>query len=458
MNNKKLLLVFENKLDGKSLQELLESWGYIVFLLTSPEIAIKMINSENPHIIIIESKFEKIDSIELLKTIKSTYEIPVIFMEKEGSIEQAVLALKIGAHDYFSQPLDIVRLNKVLENISRNLDIIEEAFKLKEQLNNLRSINSQLIGSSPKMNEIFNQIEICAPSQASVFITGSSGTGKELVARAIHNLSPRRNGHFIAINCSAIPENLLESEIFGHEKGSFTGAIKRKEGCFELANNGTFFLDEITEMAPDLQSKLLRVLENGTFRRVGGTEEISSNVRVLTASNSNVVDAIKAGRFREDLYYRLNVFLLELPSLKDRTSDIPLLVQHFIEEFNLKTNKNILSATPEVFEILKSYDWPGNVRELKNVVERAVILTKTNVIDTEDLPQYIYKKHEQQVPILTVEVGTTKIDNLEKMIIVKTLEHLKGNKTEAAKILGLSLKTLYNKLNSINYQSPNSQQ
>lgn len=445
MENKKILLVSDTQ-DNKNAKELLESWNYRVVTSTNPAGILKTVSKERPHIIISESRFKKADPSELLRAVRSTCEIPVIFLGRDESIEHAVNLLKKGASDYFSEPLDIVRLNKVLENIAKHIDIIEEAQNLKEQLQNLRTLNGKLIGNSPKMIEIFNQIETCAPSEASVFITGASGTGKELVARAIHDLSARSSGPFIAINCSAIPENLLESEIFGHEKGSFTGAIKRKEGCFELADNGTFFLDEITEMAMDLQSKLLRVLENGTFRRVGGTEEIKANVRVLAASNKNVQDEIKDGRFREDLFYRLNVFMLELSPLKDRLSDIPLLVQHFIEENNLKTGRNIISADPEVFEILKNYDWPGNVRELRNIIERAVIVSKDNVITAKDLPKFLDRKNDLG-PTISFEIGS-KMESIERAVILKTLEYLNGNKAQAAKVLGLSLKTLYNKLNS----------
>jgi DNA-binding NtrC family response regulator len=448
LNKKKILVVCENATDGKNLLELLESWGFEVEHLSNPSLIIKNITTNNPHIILSDSKFKKADAVEILKSIKATYEIPIIFLEKEDSIEGAVLALKSGATDYFSQPVDIVRLKKVLENISDNIDTIEESQRLKEQLQNLKHLNGRLIGNSPKMTDIFNQIETCAPSNASVFITGPSGTGKELVARAIHDLSTRRKGPFIAINCSAIPQTLLESEIFGHEKGSFTGAIKRKEGCFELANDGTFFLDEITEMAPDLQSKILRTLENGTFRRVGGTEEIKADVRVLAASNKKVPEEIKAGNFREDLFYRLNVFFFELPPLKERTSDIPLLTQYFIDDLNIKAAKNITSADQQVFEILKCYDWPGNVRELRNVIERAMIHCKSNIITREDLPPYIFAKSDQQGPLIKFDIGATKFQDIEQAVILKTLNHYNGDKVNTARTLGLSLKTLYNKLNS----------
>ncbi len=449
MIEKRILLVSEGAFEGKNLKELLESWNYDVLLITGAKSITKTIESYKPQTIITDSRLSGTDTIELLKSLKSLYEIPVIFVEKDDSIEFAVSALKNGATDYFSKPVDIVRLKKVLENISNNVEIIEESQKLKEQLSSLKNLNGRLIGNSSKIKEIFSQIEVCSPTDASVFISGPSGTGKELVARAIHDYSLRLRGPFIAINCSAIPETLLESEIFGHEKGSFTGATRRKEGCFELANNGTFFLDEITEMAPDLQSKLLRVLEDGTFRRVGGTQEIKSNARIIAASNQNIDASIKNGCFREDLFYRLNVFVLDLPPLKDRTIDIPLLVQHFIEEINLKSGKDILSCEPKAFEMLKNYDWPGNIRELRNVIERAVIVCKDSIISVNDLPTYITNKPDPKGPNLTFEIGTAKMVSIENEIILKTLEHMDGNKSLAAKTLGLSLKTLYNKLNSI---------
>jgi len=365
----------------------------------------------------------------------------------QGTIDSAVEAIKLGAYDYLTKPIDIVRLRNIIFQIIEKLEIESEIKVLRQQLKQLGSFGT-LRGNTPIMQEVFHQIEVAAPSTASVLISGASGTGKELVAKAIHELSPRRPGPFIAINCAAIPETLLESEIFGHERGAFTGAIKTKEGCYEMADRGTIFLDEISQMALDLQSKLLRVLETGTFRRVGGKDEIAADVRIVAASNVDFEDAVKESLLRDDLFYRLNVFHLHLPELKERIPDIPLLAMGFIQEFNKKNDKEIKAIDHDAHNFLKSYSWPGNVRELRNVIERAVIVSKGSIITVSDLPPNI-TENIQTGPEVSFKIGMS-ITDIEKEAIVKTLDYTAGNKTEAAKILGISLKTLHNKLKAYN--------
>jgi transcriptional regulator with PAS, ATPase and Fis domain len=305
-----------------------------------------------------------------------------------------------------------------------------------------------MIGSSPQMRKVYQVIEQAAPTSASVLISGESGTGKELVAQTIHQLSPRAQMPFVPINCAAIPETLLESEIFGHEKGSFTGAVDRRAGCFELADHGTLFLDEIAEMTPSTQVKLLRVLQERRFRRLGGRNEETVDVRVIAATNVNPADAVKNGKLREDLFYRLNVFAMELPPLRQRKEDLPLLVQSFLADFNARNNRKVSALDQAAMRILEQYNWPGNIRELRNVIERAVILSSGEFIDPKLLPPLVTESPDVVKPTLSLTPGTT-VEEAETRLILMTLEHTRDNKTRAAEILGISLKTLHNKLNKL---------
>jgi transcriptional regulator with PAS, ATPase and Fis domain len=304
------------------------------------------------------------------------------------------------------------------------------------------------------MRRVMALVEQVAPSSASVVITGESGTGKEIVARTIHELSPRRNGPYVAINCAALPETLMESELFGHERGAFTGADRRREGCFELANGGTLLLDEIGEMKPELQAKLLRVLEEQKLRRLGGTVEVPVDVRVLAASNRNLEAALREGRFREDLYYRLNVFGIELPPLSERADDIPALVEHFLHQITPPEGKTIGGVDGECLEMLKSYRWPGNVRQLRNVIERGLIVTRGPMISTADLPPDL-KRAGGSASTFELHLGMS-LDEVERELIVRTIEFAGGNKSRAAEVLGVSLKTLYNRLER--YQGKDTQE
>jgi transcriptional regulator with PAS, ATPase and Fis domain len=325
---------------------------------------------------------------------------------------------------------------------------MREVKALRRQLREHGAFGS-LIGNSPEMRKIYQVVELAAPTGASVLITGESGTGKELVAQTIHQLSPRATFPFVAINCAAIPETLLESEIFGHEKGAFTGAADRRQGCFELADRGTLFLDEIGEMTPATQVKLLRVLQERSFRRLGGRTEQSVDVRVIAATNIDPAEAVKAGKLREDLYYRLNVFSFRLPTLRERKEDLPLLVQAFINEFNTRNQKSIAGVDQQAMRTLEQYAWPGNVRELRNVIERATILASGPFIEPKHLPPVLADEPAPpQQPQVALAPGIT-VEEAERRLIMMTLEHTRDNKTRAAEILGISLKTLHNKLNKL---------
>jgi DNA-binding NtrC family response regulator len=439
----KILVVDDESSSRDGLSELLESWGYFSLKAKDGEEAVSIVRDSKPNIMICDLKMPRMDGLEVLRQTGGDSGITFIMLTAQGTIDSAVEAIKLGAYDYLTKPIDIVRLKNMLLQIDERLGIETEIKVLKQQLRQLGSFGS-MTGKTPIMQEIFHQIEVAAPSTASVLISGSSGTGKELVAKAVHELSPRKASPFIAINCAAIPENLLESEIFGHEKGAFTGAIKTKEGCYELADHGTLFLDEITQMAMDLQTKLLRVIETGTYRRVGGKDELKADVRIVAASNLDFAEAVRNKLLRDDLYYRLNVFHIHLPDLRQRIADIPLLVQTFIDDFNKKNEKEIKAVDHEVINILKAYPWPGNVRELKNVIERAVIVAKGELITLSDLPPSIIES-KSKGPEISFKLGMS-IEEIEKDTIIRTLEYSGGNKTEAAKILGISLKTLHNKL------------
>jgi len=363
-------------------------------------------------------------------------------------VETAVEAMKEGAYDYLTKPIDIQRLKILLDKIVERLETMREVKALRRQLREHGTFGS-LIGNSPEMRKIYSIVEQAAPTGASVLITGESGTGKELVAQMIHQLSPRATFPFVAINCAAIPETLLESEIFGHEKGAFTGAADRRQGCFELADRGTLFLDEIGEMTPATQVKLLRVLQERKFRRLGGRIEQSVDVRVIAATNVDPQEAVKQGKLREDLFYRLNVFAFRLPPLRERKEDLQLLIQAFINEFNARNQKNIAAVDHQAMRMLEHYAWPGNVRELRNVIERATILASGPFIEAKHLPPVLAEEPPpQHQPQVALAPGTT-VEEAERRLILMTLEHTRDNKTRAAEILGISLKTLHNKLNKL---------
>jgi len=373
--------------------------------------------------------------------------IAVIMVTAQKATDTAFHAGRMGVQDYIEKPIDFRRLRSILTNIGEIINTRTENETLRRRLRDKGALG-QLVGASVEMQEIFRLIEQVAPSTASVLITGASGTGKELVARTIHDLSPRRNRAFVPINCAAIPETLIESEIFGHEKGAFTGALERRVGCFELAEGGTLLLDEIGEMPVGTQAKLLRVLEDHKLRRLGSKVETSVDVRVLAATNKVPDDAVANGELRQDLYYRLNVFNIHMPALRDHKEDLRDLVKSLLSDMNVKHDRKVADVSEAVLNIFQTYSWPGNVRELRNTLERAVIVCESGLIETKHLPPGFGQSVRQVVSdpdAVHLGVGTT-VGEAEKLLILKTLQATANNKTRAAEILGISLKTLHNKL------------
>ncbi|MGZ6243290.1 MAG: sigma-54-dependent transcriptional regulator [Candidatus Binataceae bacterium] len=451
--------------------ELITSWGFKVEAAEDGLRAIELIASFEPHILLLDLKLPGKDGLGVLSEIRLRgLPITTIVISGEGEIPDAVQAIKLGAYDYLRKPVDPPRLRQTLNNLSEHLTVSEENQRLRLRLMGVGELGP-IIGQSQAMRRVMALVEQAAPSSASVIIQGDSGTGKEIVARTIHESSPRRSGPYVAINCAALPEGLLESELFGHERGAFTGADQRRAGCFELANGGTLLLDEITEMKPELQAKLLRVIEDRKLRRVGGSSDIALNVRVLAATNRDLGDAILKGRLREDLYYRLNVFTIVLPRLTERLEDLPALVDHFVRDFARANSKQISGVDNACLEALKARAWPGNARELRNVIERAVIVSTGSLITVADLPTEgalampaaqnattpqapetpSSADSEQSAlaaagtPAQGLPVGQP-LREVERQLILKTLEMAGGNRVRAAEILGISPKTLYNKL------------
>src|SRR2546425_4004326 len=382
----RVLIVEDDTAARVGLEQLVKSWGFVAESAADGEEALEKVTSFRPTIVITDLVMPRMDGLALLRALQQQgADATTLLLTAQGTVETAVEAMKEGAYDYLTKPIDIQRLKILLDKIVERLETMREVKTLRRQLRESGTFGS-LIGNAPEMRKIYQVIEQSAPTGASVLITGESGTGKELVAQTIHQLSPRATFPFVAINCAAIPETLLESEIFGHEKGAFTGAADRRAGCFELADRGTLFLDEIGEMTPATQVKLLRVLQERTFRRLGGRAEQSVDVRVLAATNADPLEAVHKGKLREDLYYRLNVFSLRLPPLRERKEDLPLLIQAFINEFNTRNQRSIAGVDQQAMRLLQQYMWPGNVRELRNVIERATILSPGPFIEVKHLP------------------------------------------------------------------------
>jgi DNA-binding NtrC family response regulator len=447
-SGERVLIVEDEPSTRLGLTELVRTWGFITDSAADGEEALQRISVFRPTIIISDLVMPTMGGLELLRALKDEGgDLTIVILTAQGTVETAVEAIKEGAYDYLTKPIEPQRLKILLDKIVERQDTIREVKVLRKQLRDHGTFG-RMIGSSQQMRKVYQVVEQAAPTSASVLIWGESGTGKELVAQTIHQLSPRAQMPFVPINCAAIPETLLESEIFGHEKGAFTGASDRREGCFELADRGTLFLDEIAEMTPATQVKLLRVLQERKFRRLGGRNEQTVDVRVIAATNVNPADAVKNVKLREDLYYRLNVFAMELPPLRQRKEDLPLLIQSFLAEFNERNNKKVSALDPAAMRILEQYNWPGNVRELRNVIERAVILSQGEFVDPKHLPPLVTDSPDVVKPTLSLAPGTT-VEEAERRLILMTLEHTRDNKTRAAEILGISLKTLHNKLNRL---------
>jgi DNA-binding NtrC family response regulator len=449
MNSEKVLIVEDEENERTGLAELISAWGYCTAVAGDGVEGLEKILEWSPGIVVTDLRMPRMDGMELLRKIApQPHEVAVILLTAQGSIDAAVSAMKLGAYDFIEKPVNPTRLRAILQNAARQRGTQRELEVAKRQLRDKGELGS-LVGASKAMQEVFRLVELVAPSTASVLITGESGTGKELAARTIHELSPRAGKPFVPINCAAIPDTLMESEIFGHEKGAFTGALERRTGCFELAEGGTLLLDEIGEMPIGTQAKLLRVLEDRRLRRLGGKVETIVDVRVLAATNKIPEEAVAKGQLRNDLYYRLNVFNIDMPPLREHKEDIPTLVEILIKDMNRKHSRAIRAAGEAVMEQFQSHSWPGNVRELRNTLERAVIVCDSTVIEPRHLPPGFgaITAHSalNDANAIRVGVGTT-VENAEKQLIFKTLESTHNNKTRAAEILGISLKTLHNKL------------
>jgi len=443
---RRILIADDEEASRRGLRELLTSWGYEVQEAADGQEALEKAASFLPAVVVTDLVMPRLDGLGLLTALQA--ELPfaiVIMLTGHATIETAVAAMKQNGYDYLTKPVDVPRLRVLIEKAIEKGEALREVALLRRRLQAVWG-SGKLVGRSRAMQEVYRLIDLAAPTAAPVLITGESGTGKELVARSLHELSQSK-GPFVAVNCSAIPETLLESEIFGHERGAFTGATERRPGCFELAHGGTLFLDEIAEMGMAIQAKFLRILQDGSVRRLGGRAELKVDVRVLAATNKDPLQAIKDGVFREDLYYRLNVIQIPLPPLRERREDIPLLAQAFIEDFNKKYDKRVRSVDEATQAILLEHPWPGNVRELRNAVERAVILCDEELIAPHHLPPGFTApaRHEEAPGGVLIPLGTT-VEEAEKQLILKTLASAGGNKAKAASILGISIKTLHNKL------------
>jgi DNA-binding NtrC family response regulator len=446
----RVLVVEDDRAARVGLTELIRAWGYVAEDAADGEEALAKITTFRPGIVLTDLVMPRLDGLGLLRALADQLtDLCVVILTAQGTVETAVEAIKDGAYDYLTKPVDPQRLQILLAKAVERQETRREVQQLRRQLRDQGSFG-RIIGNTPAIRKLYRTIEQAAPTGASVLIWGESGTGKELVAQTIHQLSERGQQPYVAINCAAIPETLLESEIFGHEKGAFTGAVERRLGCFELAHHGTLFLDEIAEMVPVTQVKLLRVLQERTFRRLGGRTEQSVDVRIIAATNVNPLEAVQSGKLREDLYYRLNVFSIELPPLRDRRADIPLLTQAFLTEFSAHNGRPAKAVSQTALQQLERYHWPGNIRELRNVIERATILAPGEFIEADHLPPELTAASgaSRASASITLSAGTT-VDDAEMKLIDITLQHTGQNKTRAAELLGISLKTLHNKLNRV---------
>lgn len=440
-----ILIVDDEKDTREFMARALED-RYLVTTAPDAEQAMKALDAD-PSIVLMLSdvRMPGADGLQLLKAAKAKHpQLVCILLTAFGTIEQAVAATKDGAEDFLMKPVDLDQLDRRVEKALKTGALEREVARLRSQLDEKYGLDN-MVGSSPAMQRVFERVRRAAPTSATVLLQGPNGTGKDLVAHALHNLSPRAEGPFIAVNCGAISPNLIESELFGYEKGAFTGAYARKVGAFEAADRGTIFLDEIGELPLAMQVKLLRVLENRAFPRVGGTAEVAVDVRVVAATNRDLKALVDAGAFREDLYYRLNVIDIRLPALKERPGDIPLLAARFIRELAEKNHVAVTGITPAALRRLEAYDWPGNVRELRNTIEKMVVLSSGGLLDVADVPDEIGAPAARAGAAVALSPAVTLGEN-EKAQILAVLKEVGGNRSRAAQVLGISRRTLYRKL------------
>jgi DNA-binding NtrC family response regulator len=441
-------LVVDDEVNARTaLAELLRDEGFEVETAADAFKALGKYESFTPHVVVTDLKMPGMDGIELVKKIKA-FEDPaaLVVMTAFGAVSSAVDAMRAGAADYLTKPINFDELLVVLDKVLAEQALRRETRQLRVRVRD-RVAPNNIVGMSPPMQRVFEVVDQVAPSRASVLITGESGTGKELVANALHQRSNRASGPFIKLHCAALAESLLESELFGHEKGSFTGAAARKDGRFQIADGGTLFLDEIGEISPSIQVKLLRFLQEHEFERVGGNQTIRVDVRVIAATNRNLTEEVAKGRFREDLFYRLNVVSLEMPPLRERRSDVAPLAKFFLDRYTKENNKVIEGFTPETMDLLVGYDWPGNVRELENAIERAVVLTSGPVIEARALPSNI---RPRVMPGGMPLVPGSTLGDIEKYAILETLKSTGGSTSRAAEILGISVRTIQYRLHQYN--------
>ena len=444
MAPKRILIVDDDSYVREATEAILSTKGYEIDTAPEAKTALQKLDEREYDLILSDIRMPGMSGIELLEVARAKVpDIRVIMMTAYGTVENAVEAMKKGADEYIQKGTDPSEIEMVVERVLKYQETDRENRRLRSELQDKYSF-SNMIGKARNMEQVFDLISTVADSRATILVTGESGTGKELAARALHYNSSRCNGPFIRLNCAALPKELMESELFGHEKGAFTGAIKQTRGRFEMADGGTLLLDEISEIDPSLQAKLLRVLQEREFERIGSSQTIKVNVRILATTNRDLQKEVEEGNFREDLYYRLNVIEIDIPPLRDRKEDIPSLVTSFIERFNGENGKEVEAISDEALELLVQYDWPGNVRELENYLERAVVVSRSPVLAIADFPQKLVagpKGRQNQ----GLEVGMT-VHEMERQLIMMTLETCRGNRTEAAAVLGISTRTLRNKL------------
>jgi two-component system response regulator HydG len=447
MSETTVLIVDDDLANLESVSRIFQRESLTTLCASNGRDALEQLRRPEVSVMVTDLMMPGMDGQELLKAARAIRpDVEVVLMTAYATIETAVAAMKDGAYDFITKPLKRHSLIKSVQKALEKQALVAENRDLKARLADLGAPGGRtMVGQSPAYRALMDTLRQAAPSSATVLLAGQSGTGKELAARAIHELSARHKGPFVALNCAALPEGILEAELFGVEKGAFTGAVARKEGRFERAHGGTLFLDEVGEMSPTAQVKLLRALQEGEIERLGGTQTVRVDVRVVAATNKDLAKEIAEGRFREDLFYRLNVVEIRIPSLASRREDIPLLADHFLRRFAAKNAKSIQGFSAQALQVIENYAWPGNVRELEHAIERAVVLTRAEVIDAADLPETVRKGPIGSAQQLVIPIGTP-MDEIERRVIHETLRHTKGDKNLAAQLLGIAARTIYRKL------------
>jgi len=444
MDKKTILVVEDDPNVGESIRLLLKKRGYETLLASNGKEALPLFRQETVDLVITDLVMPKMDGIELLEEVKHLRpETEVIVISAQGTIEKAVQAMKLGAFDFIEKPINPRVISLVVERALEKQTLVLQNRDLRSKLEDKFHLKN-IIGRSEKMVKIFELIQHIAPYDSSVLIIGESGTGKELIANAIHYKSPRASLPFVKVSCASLSEGIIESELFGHEKGSFTGAIASRKGRFEMAHPGTLFLDEVEDIPPSTQIKLLRVLQEGEFERVGGNKTIRVNIRIIAASNRDLQEAVKNGVFREDLYYRLNVVNIKLPPLRERKEDIPFLINFFIDKFNQKYKMKVKGISQRAMNLLMDYEWSGNVRELENTIESILVIHSPEVIDLPNLPPEI-GDYREKPEMISIKIGT-RLEEVEKQLLIQTLKATKGNKRRAAELLGINVRTIHRKM------------